>query len=132
MIPEDRFTSTVSGAAAYERYRSSSYDDGYDRYDAMADDANDKYEEMVQNRLDTLCVAVEREVWALLEHIEQSGEDQPHPWTWERHLVGILDETESEDALREALEEHFREDAEDHVRDELSDYCGCNDYHCPG
>lgn len=40
MIPEDRFTSTVADAAAYERYRSlndDSVDDDYDRYDAMAD-----------------------------------------------------------------------------------------------
>lgn len=135
-IPEDRFTSTVSGAAAYEAYRSGgSYaSDRYDAYDAMADAYDDKWTEAVQQQLDELCQPIERETWARLEALDAGAPDEPHPWTWERHLVGILqDEDEGgEDALREELEEVFRDEAEDLARDRLQDDgpC-CNDYYCP-
>lgn len=134
-IPEDRFTSTVSGAAAYERYRSSYSGGGdYDRYDAMADAYDDKWNDAVQDQLDELCRPVETEVWARSDALDEGEPDEPHPWTWERHLVGILrdDEYGGEDALRDELEEVFRDEAEDLARDRLQDSepC-CNDYHCP-
>jgi len=138
MIPEDRFTNTVADAAAYERYRSSSsYDSGYDRYDAAADAANDAWSEMVDKHLHPMVDEVMEQVEELWGEIEETGQDQPHPWTWERYLLSIWqDEKEGgEDALREELEEHFRDEAEDAARDEAYDNqpcCRSRDCPCGG
>lgn len=96
----------------------------YDRYDAAYDAAMDAWHETVQPHLDRL-------VDPIMNEVEVTDEAQPHPWTYERHLLQIwLDE--GEDALREMLEEEHRDEAEDAARDYAYDNTPCcNDFHCP-
>lgn len=136
---EDHFTSTVSGAAAYEAYRSRDYD--YNASDARADDADDAWQERVDSHLYPLVEEVEARVDALAEQIKASGQDQPHPWTWERRLLALLEQGEEhpdgggEDALRGELVEHFRDEAEELAREEAQEEAYnrpcCRSYDCP-
>jgi hypothetical protein len=105
------------------------YDDSdYDRYDAMADAAADAWEGMVQEVL-------RPRVDAEMLEVELTDEDEPHPWTWHRHLAGIWEE-DGEDAVREIVEEDLREEAEEEARDIAehntpccrSRYCPCGGY----
>jgi len=110
------------------------YDDAdYDRYDAAADAADDAWQEEVEPYLTALVDATTAEVWTLADEIHESGEDQPHPWTWVRYLVSILEDEQDggEDALQEELEEHYREEAEEEARDNYDPGPCCNDFSCP-
>lgn len=98
----------------------------YDRYDAMADAAHDAYEEALKPILDGL-------VQPILDRVEITDEDQPHPWTYERALLQVwLDDPEADGAVREILEEEYREEAEELLRDQQY-YEGpcCNQFSCP-
>jgi hypothetical protein len=109
--------------------RSMYYDDyDYDRSDALDDArydaAMDAYDEALQPILDEL-------VQPILDRVEETDEDQPHPWTYERALLQVwLDSPEADGAVREILEEEYREEAEDILRDSDRGPC-CNDFHCP-
>ena len=125
MIPEDRFSNTVADAASYEAYRSGG-DVGryssYDLSDARADAADDAWQEMVSRHLDPMVDEVIERVSDLEDEIDSTGQDQPHPWTWERHLLAIWnDEEQGEDAVREEVEERFRDEAEDAAREEAEE-----------
>jgi hypothetical protein len=110
------------------RYRA---DPDYTAAEARADAAEDAWNEKVQEVLDPMVDEVMQRVDALADHIDETGQDQPHPWTWDCYLLSIWeDEDQGEDALREELEEHFREEAEEEARDYMEGPC-CNDFHCP-
>ena len=120
MIGEDYYSRTPADAAAYERYRSQDdfdYDDAdYDRYDAMADAADDAWEERVAHHLAPMVNKALDKVYQLADEIDESGVDQPHPWTLERSWVALLHQ--DEDACQEAIEEYYREDAEEYARED--------------
>jgi hypothetical protein len=94
----------------------------YDKYDAMADAAADKWDEAVQPHLDGL-------VDPIMLAVEETEEDQPHPWTYHRHLLQIwLDSDDGE--LRSLLEDEHREEAEEIAREQDPGPC-CNQFSCP-
>jgi hypothetical protein len=99
------------------------YDDDYTLADARADAAQDAQQEEVDRYL-------QPKVEEVMDRVEQTDEDMPHPWTRDRHMLQTwLDE--GEDALREGLEEEFREEAEDEARDNYEPGPCCNDFACP-
>ena len=101
-----------------------SYRDSY----TAADAADDQWAEIVQEYLAELVEPVMVKVRAL-DQARNAGNDQPHPWTWERHLLAIEDE--DEDALHEELEEHFRDEADDNARNDGAGGPCCNQFSCP-
>ena len=115
-IPEDTFTNTVAGAAAYEAYRSGggrrSYSDecDYYGYDGSCDP------DYAQKFLDPMVERAITEIQNLEDQISKAGQD-PHPWTRERYWLSIFNE-EGEDALQEELEEWFRDEAEEEAQEE--------------
>lgn len=99
------------------------YDDqDYTLADARADAAEEAWNALVQVELDRL-------VQPIMDRVEETDEEMPHPWTYERHLLSIWLE-EGDDALREQLEEEHREEAEEAARENNEGPC-CNDWHCP-
>ena len=105
-------------------YYDTDYDDARAEalQDARYDAAMDAYEDALKPILDGL-------VQPVMDRVEETDEDQPHPWTRDRVMLAVwLDE--GEDALREQLEEEYREEAEETLRDSDPGPC-CNDYHCP-
>jgi len=106
------------------------YYDDYDdaRADALADArydaAMDAYEDALKPILDGL-------VQPILDRVEVTEEDQPHPWTYERALLQVwLDSPDADGAVREILEEEYREEAEEILRDSDPGPC-CRDFSCP-
>lgn len=106
-----------------------SYYDDYDDVwateameDARYDAAMDAYEDALRPILNGI-------VQPIMDRVEVTDEEMPHPWTYERHLLSIWLE-EGEDALREELEDEHREEAEEILRDQDPGPC-CNDFHCP-
>ena len=67
----------------------------YTRYDAMADEAEEKYERLVSDVMDDLLAPIFDEVYSL---DPEEGND-PHPWSRTRHLFEIWTE-DGDDGLR--------------------------------
>ena len=97
----------------------------YDIYDAMADEAKDKYDEMVQDQLDQITGPLIREVWSMDENAIY-----PHPLAYMPHLLSVWLE-DGCDGLSEYLEEEYREEAEEAVRDSAESGPCCYQFSCP-
>ncbi len=96
----------------------------YTRYDAMADEAQEKYDEGVGAELETLT----RPITDRIENMDADAH-YPHPWTYDRHLLEVW--IEDEDALQELLEEEYRDEAEEAYKDSYESGPCCNDFSCP-
>lgn len=98
----------------------------YTKYDAMAEEAEEKYERLVSDAMDDLLAPIFAEVYSL----DPEEDNDPHPWTWTRHLFEVWTE-DGDDGLREYLEEDFREEAEEIVRETYEDGPCCSAFSCP-
>ena len=105
-----------------------SYED-YTAADARRDEAEDSWNELIADQLRPLVDKTIASCMELRANIDARGFDEPHPWTWYRHLLWCLED--DEDALREMLDEHYYEEAEEVVKDNYDPGPCCRDYSCP-
>jgi len=97
----------------------------YTKWDAMADEAEEKFSKRVRDALADIIAPIVSEIEAMDEEAEY-----PHPWDYDRHLLAIWLE-DGDDGLREYLEEDLREEAEEVARESYdSDPC-CSEFSCP-
>lgn len=84
---------------------------------------------MLKNCPDAVQLQLDRLVDPIMAAVEVEDEDQPHPWTYNRHLLQVwLDDSDEE--LRSMLEDDFREEAEQEAEEEDPGPC-CNEFSCP-
>ncbi len=102
-------------------------DDTYTAADARYDEWTEKQAEQVQGCLTVLVDAAIGKIMDLEEKMEEAREEpgftDPHPWTWERSLLGLWDDEENggEDAVRDLLSEQFKDEAEEDARNIADD-----------